>query len=44
VLATSGDLALQIVIVLAMIVPLAILGVICWIFLKAARRDAERDP
>jgi hypothetical protein len=43
-LANSGSAALDAIVVAAMIVPLPVLGVICWIFWKAKQReDAERD-
>jgi hypothetical protein len=32
--------ALEVVLVLSIVVPLAILGVVCWVFWKAAQRDA----
>jgi cbb3-type cytochrome oxidase subunit 3 len=36
--------ALDAIIVAAMVIPLFVLGVICWIFWKAAQRDkAERE-
>jgi cbb3-type cytochrome oxidase subunit 3 len=36
--------ALDAIIVAAMVIPLIVLGVICWIFWKAAQRDnAERE-
>jgi hypothetical protein len=43
VLVGSGAAALDAIVVAAMIVPLPILGVICWIFWRAKQReDAER--
>ena len=39
----SGGLALELVIVASIVIPLAALAVICWIFWKAKKRDdAER--
>jgi ABC-type spermidine/putrescine transport system permease subunit II len=38
----NGNAALAIILVLSIVVPLVILGVVCWIFLQAARRDAGR--
>jgi cbb3-type cytochrome oxidase subunit 3 len=35
--------ALDAIIVAAMVIPLIVLAVICWIFWKAARDDAERE-
>jgi hypothetical protein len=43
VLATSGTVGLQVVLVLSIVVPLVLVGVIGWIFLKAARRDRGAD-
>ncbi len=43
VIAATGDTALQIMIVLSIVVPLVVVGIIGWIFLKAARRDAGTD-
>jgi uncharacterized paraquat-inducible protein A len=39
VLAFSGNSALAVVIALSIVVPLAVLGVVCWIFWKAAKAD-----
>jgi hypothetical protein len=40
----SGSVALDVIVLAAMIVPLPVLGFICWIFWKAKQReDAERD-
>jgi hypothetical protein len=39
----SGAAALDAIVVAAMVVPIPVLGVICWIFWKAKQReDAER--
>jgi ABC-type spermidine/putrescine transport system permease subunit II len=43
VIAASGDTALQIVLVLSIVVPLVVVGIVGWIFLRAAKRDAGRD-
>jgi uncharacterized paraquat-inducible protein A len=44
-LAGSGDSALQVVVVLSIVVPLAVLAILCWIFWRAARRaDATAPP
>jgi hypothetical protein len=32
--------ALEVVLVLSIVVPLAVLAVVCWVFWKAAQRDA----
>ena len=39
-------MALEVVLVLSIVVPLAILAVVCWVFWKAAQRDAAaaRSP
>jgi len=43
-LGNSGSVALDAIVVAAMIVPLPVLGAICWIFWKAKQReDAERQ-
>jgi len=43
-LASSGSAALDAVVVAAMLIPIPVLGVICWIFWKAKEReDAERE-
>ena len=42
-LANSGDTALAIIITLSIVVPLSILGLVIWLFFRAARRyDAEQ--
>jgi hypothetical protein len=39
-----GELAMTIIFVLAMVVPFIVLGVVCWIFWKAKKReDLERE-
>ena len=44
-LASSGDSALEVVIVLSIVVPLTVLAIVCWIFWRAARRaDAAAPP
>jgi hypothetical protein len=43
VIAATGDTALQIVILLSIVVPLVIVGIVGWIFLRAARRDPGMD-
>jgi heme/copper-type cytochrome/quinol oxidase subunit 2 len=44
-LAGSGNTALVVVLVLAIVVPLMVLAVVCWIFWRAARRaDATGSP
>jgi uncharacterized paraquat-inducible protein A len=43
-LANSGTAALDAIVVAAMVVPIPVLGVICWIFWKAKQReDVERE-
>ncbi len=37
--AAHGDAALQAVLISSIVVPLALLGVVCWIFWKASKRD-----
>jgi uncharacterized paraquat-inducible protein A len=39
VLASPGGGAVEAVVLASIIVPLAVLGVVCWIFWKAAKRD-----
>jgi uncharacterized paraquat-inducible protein A len=41
VLASPGGGAVEAVVLASIIVPLAVLGVVCWIFWKAAKRDNE---
>jgi hypothetical protein len=41
VIASTGDLALQIVLVAALVLSFVALGVLGWIFLRAARRDGD---
>ena len=37
-----GELAMTIIFVLAMVIPFIVLGIVCWIFWKAKKReDAE---
>jgi cbb3-type cytochrome oxidase subunit 3 len=44
VLLAGGAAALDGIIVAAMVIPLLVLAVICWIFWKAAKREeAERE-
>jgi hypothetical protein len=39
----SGSVALDVILVAALVVPLPVLGWVCWIFLRAKRReDAEK--
>jgi cbb3-type cytochrome oxidase subunit 3 len=38
-LASSGGAALDAIVVAAMIVPIPVLGVICWIFWRAKQRE-----
>ena len=39
--ADSGAVAVEAVIVASIVVPLALLGVICWIFWRAKKREDE---
>jgi len=39
VLASSGATALDAIVVAAMVIPIPVLGAICWIFWKAKQRD-----
>ena len=39
-LGASGSSALAVVLVLSIVVPLTVLAVVCWVFWRAARRDA----
>jgi len=46
-LIASGSGALGVVITLSIVVPLVVLGVVCWLFLRSARRfdaDEMRRP
>jgi uncharacterized paraquat-inducible protein A len=40
-LANSGSAALDAIVVAAMVIPVPVLGVICWIFWKAKQREDE---
>ena len=42
-LADSGTTAMDVVYVLSSIGPLIVLGIICWVFFRAARRNDERE-
>jgi uncharacterized paraquat-inducible protein A len=44
VLAAAGDGAIEAVIMASIVVPLTVLGIVCWIFWKAAKRDREASP
>jgi heme/copper-type cytochrome/quinol oxidase subunit 2 len=39
----GGSLALSIVALIGMIIPLVVLGVVCWIFWKAKKRDEAEE-
>ena len=41
VLANSGAVAIDAIVVAAMLIPLPILGYLCWIFWKAKKREDE---
>ena len=43
VLASPGGGAVEAVVLASIIVPLAVLGVVCWIFWKAAKRDRNES-
>jgi len=43
-LATSGSAALGVVIALSIVVPLTVLGVVCWLFWRSARRFDADNP
>jgi hypothetical protein len=44
VLLAGGAAALDAIVLAAMVVPVPVLGVICWVFWKAKQReDAERE-
>jgi hypothetical protein len=43
VLADSGTTAMDAVYVVSSIGPLIVLGIICWVFFRAARRNDERE-
>jgi hypothetical protein len=43
VLADSGTTAMDAVYVASSIGPLIVLGIICWVFFRAARRNDERE-
>ncbi len=39
-----GELAMTIIFVLAMVIPFIVLGIVCWIFWKAKKReDLEKE-
>jgi uncharacterized paraquat-inducible protein A len=40
VLAAAGNGAIEAVVVASIVVPLAILAIVCWIFWKASKRNA----
>ncbi len=42
-LADSGTTAMDAVYVVSSIGPLIVLGIICWVFFRAARRNDERE-
>jgi hypothetical protein len=43
VLADSGTTAMDAVYLVSSIGPLIVLGIICWVFFRAARRNDERE-
>jgi hypothetical protein len=42
-LADSGATIMNLLILASAVVPLAFLGVLCWVFFRAARRNDERE-
>ena len=42
-LADSGTTAMDAVYVVSSVGPLIVLGIICWVFFRAARRNDERE-
>ena len=42
-LADSGTAIMNVIILASAVVPLAFLGILCWVFFRAARRNDERE-
>jgi hypothetical protein len=43
VLTDGGSTALTVVVLVGMLIPLAVLGYVCWIFWKAKKRDEAEE-
>lgn len=43
VLTDDGSTALTVVVLIGMLIPLAVLGYVCWIFWKAKKRDEAEE-
>jgi len=43
-LANSGSTVLNLIILASAVVPLTIVGILCWIFWRAAHRKDEGEP